>query len=96
MFLMKSEDLCRKLEKSLKNVIMMTVEAGIMLLFGIIITFFDAAVEISDADIQWGWAICGVAAIILIAGIAACIVLSKKIKKQRLQLSENSQIDSEK
>ncbi|GEM_PF-552475 len=93
---MKSEDLCRKLEKSLKNVIMMTVEAGIMLLFGIIITFFDAAVEISDADIQWGWAICGVAAIILIAGIAACIVLSKKIKKQRLQLSENSQIDSEK
>ena len=96
MFLMKSEDLCRKLEKSLKNVIMMTVEAGIMLLFGIIITFFDAAVEISDADIQWGWAICGVAAIILIAGIAACVVLSKKIKKQRLQLSENSQIDSEK
>ena len=93
---MKSEDLCRKLEKSLKNVIMMTVEAGIMLLFGIIITFFDAAVEISDADIQWGWAICGVAAIILIAGIAACIVLSKKIKKQRLQLSENNQIDSEK
>lgn len=93
---MKSEDLCRKLEKSLKNVIMMTVEAGIMLLFGIIITFFDAAVEISDADIQWGWAICGVAAIILIAGIAACIVLSKKIKKQRLQLSENSQSDSEK
>lgn len=93
---MKSEDLCRKLEKSLKNVIMMTVEAGIMLLFGIIITFFDAAVEISDADIQWGWAICGVAAIILIAGIAACVVLSKKIKKQRLQLSENSQIDSEK
>ena len=93
---MKSEDLCRKLEKSLKNVIMMTVEAGIMLLFGIIITFFDAAVEISDADIQWGWAICGVAATILIAGIAACIVLSKKIKKQRLQLSENSQIDSEK
>ena len=87
---MKSEDLCRKLEKSLKNVIMMTVEAGIMLLFGIIITFFDAAVEISDADIQWGWAICGVAAIILIAGIAACIVLSKKIKKQRLQLSESS------
>lgn len=93
---MKSEDLCRKLEKSLKNVIMMTVEAGIMLLFGIIITFFDAAVEISDADIRWGWAICGVAAIILIAGIAACIVLSKKIKKQRLQLSENSQSDSEK
>lgn len=93
---MKSEDLCRKFEKSLKNVIIMTVEAGIMLLFGIIITFFDAAVEISDADIQWGWAICGVAAIILIAGIAACIVLSKKIKKQRLQLSENSQIDSEK
>lgn len=93
---MKSEDLCRKLEKSLKNVIMMTVEAGIMLLFGIIITFFDAAVEISDADIQWGWAVCGVAAIILIAGIAACVVLSKKIKKQRLQLSENSQIDSEK
>ena len=42
MFLMKSEDLCRKLEKSLKNVIIMTVEAGIMLLFGIIITFFDA------------------------------------------------------
>lgn len=78
---MKSEDLCRKLEKSLKNVIMMTVEAGIMLLFGIIITFFDAAVEISDADIQWGWAICGVAAIILIAGIAACIVLSKKNQK---------------
>jgi hypothetical protein len=32
----------------------------------------------------------------LIAGIAACIVLSKKIKKQRLQLSENSQSDSEK
>ena len=78
---MKSEDLCRKLEKSLKNVIMMTVEAGIMLLFGIIKTFFDAAVEISDADIQWGWAICGVAAIILIAGIAACIVLSKKNQK---------------
>lgn len=93
---MKSEDLCRKFEKSLKNVIIMTVEAGIMLLFGIVITFFDAAVEKSDADIQWGWAICGVAVIILIAGIAACIVLSKKIKKQRLQLSENNQIDSEK
>lgn len=93
---MKSEDLCRKLEKSLKNVIIMTVEAGIMLLFGIVITFFDAAVEKSDTDIQWGWAVCGVAAIILIAGIAACVVLSKKIKKQRLQLSENSQIDSEK
>lgn len=58
----------------------MTVEAGIMLLFGIVITFFDAAVEKSDADIQWGWAICGVAVIILIAGIAACIVLSKKSK----------------
>lgn len=42
---MKSEDLCRKFEKSLKNVIIMTVEAGIMLLFGIVITFFDAAVE---------------------------------------------------
>lgn len=93
---MKSDDLYRKLEKSLKNVIIMTVEAGIMLLFGIIITFFDAEVQKSDADIQWGWAICGVAAIILIAGIAACIGLSKKIKKQRLQLSENSQIDSEK
>ena len=93
---MKSEDLCRKLEKSLKNVIIMTVEAGIMLLFGIVITFCEAAVEKSDADIQWGWAVCGVAAIILIAGIAACVVLSKKIKKQRLQLSENSQIDSEK
>lgn len=93
---MKSDDLYRKLEKSLKNVIIMTVETGIMLLFGIIIIFFDAEVRKSDADIQWGWAVCGVAAIILIAGIAACVVLSKKIKKQRLQLSENSQIDSEK
>lgn len=93
---MKSDDLYRKLEKSLKNVIIMTVETGIMLLFGIIIIFFDAEVKKSDADIQWGWAVCGVAAIILIAGIAACVVLSKKIKKQRLQLSENSQIDSEK
>lgn len=81
---MKSDDLYRKLEKSLKNVIIMTVEAGIMLLFGIIIIFFDAEVQKSDADIQWGWAVCGVAAIILIAGIAACVVLSKKIKKQRL------------
>lgn len=93
---MKSDDLYRKLEKSLKNVIIMTVETGIMLLFGIIIIFFDAEVQKSDVDIQWGWAVCGVAAIILIAGIAACVVLSKKIKKQRLQLSENSQIDSEK
>lgn len=93
---MKSDDLCRKLEKSLKNVIIMTVEAGIMLMFGIIIIFFDAEVQKSDADIQWGWAVCGVAAIVLIAGIAACIVLSKKIKKQRLQLSERSQSDSEK
>ena len=93
---MKSDDLYRKLEKSLKNVIIMTVETGIMLLFGIIIIFFDAEVQKSDADIHGGWAVCGVAAIILIAGIAACVVLSKKIKKQRLQLSENSQIDSEK
>lgn len=77
---MKSDDLYRKLEKSLKNVIIMTVEAGIMLLFGIIITFFDAEVQKSDAAIQWGWAVCGVAAIILIAGIAACIGLSKKSK----------------
>ena len=72
---MKSDDLYRKLEKSLKNVIIMTVETGIMLLFGIIIIFFDAEVHKSDADIQWGWAVCGVAAIILIAGIAACVVL---------------------
>ena len=93
---MKSDDLYRKLEKSLKNVIIMTVETGIMLLFGIIIIFFDAEVQKSDADIQWGWAVCGVAAIILIAGIAACVVLSKKIKKQRLQLSENSQIETKK
>ena len=78
---MKSDDLCRKLEKSLKNVIIMTVETGIMLLFGIIIIFFDAEVQKSDADIQWGWAVCGVAAIILIAGIAACVVLSKKNQK---------------
>ena len=76
------------MEKSLKNVIMMTVEAGIMLLFGIIITFFDAAVEISDADIQWGWAICGVAVIILIAGIAACIVLSKIINTLKIDANE--------
>ena len=93
---MKSDDLYRKLEESLKNVIIMTVETGIMLLFGIIIIFFDAEVQKCYADIQWGWVVCGVAAIILIAGIAACVVLSKKIKKQRLQLSENSQIDSEK
>lgn len=52
-----------------------------MLLFGIIIIFFDAEVQKSDADIQWGWAVCGVAAIILIAGIAACVVLSKKNQK---------------
>ena len=68
---MKSDDLYRKLEKSLKNVIIMTGATGIMLLFGIIIIFFDAEVQKSDADIQWGWAVCGVAAIILIAGIAA-------------------------
>ena len=80
---MKSDDLYRKLEKSLKNVIIMTVETGIMLLFGIIIIFFDAEVQKSDADIQWGWAVCGVAAIILIAGIAACVVLSKKIKNKK-------------
>lgn len=49
---MKSDDLYRKLEKSLKNVIIMTVETGIMLLFGIIIIFFDAEVQKSDADIQ--------------------------------------------
>lgn len=85
---MKTEADCLKLEHSLKNVILMTVEAGLLLLFGIIVTVFDVVDEKTEADIQWGWAICAVALIILGIGLATSILIGKKIKAARKAITE--------
>lgn len=42
----------------------------------------------TEADIQWGWAICAVALIILGIGLAASILTGKKIKAARKAITE--------